>query len=69
MSGKGAKVCGSDTPLEKHIVGGREIWVKREDLCVPPDGSFPHFAKVRGEEERFRPFGGVRLRVACIARS
>ena len=54
MFGKDVRVCRRNTPLEKYVVGGREIWVKREDLCVPPDGSFPHFAKVRGVEAHLK---------------
>jgi 1-aminocyclopropane-1-carboxylate deaminase/D-cysteine desulfhydrase-like pyridoxal-dependent ACC family enzyme len=37
----------NNTPLEKHaLANGREIWVKREDLCCPEPG--PSFSKARG---------------------
>lgn len=35
-----------NTPLESYKLGGREILVKREDLCCPPPG--PPFSKFRG---------------------
>ncbi len=38
-----------DTPIEKYHFQGKEIFVKREDLAVPPDG--PQFAKPRGLEK------------------
>lgn len=34
------------TPIERYEVNGREVWVKREDLCCPPPG--PPFSKMRG---------------------
>ncbi|MBU0777754.1 PLP-dependent lyase/thiolase [Patescibacteria group bacterium] len=35
-----------NTPIEKYLIEGQEIYVKREDLaCLPPG---PPFAKVRG---------------------
>lgn len=36
----------NNTPLEVHEVNGREILVKREDLCCPDPG--PSFSKARG---------------------
>jgi hypothetical protein len=37
-----------NTPWEDYDVGGRRVWVKREDLCCPPPG--PPFSKIRGVE-------------------
>lgn len=34
------------TPVERYEVKGRTVWVKREDLCGPPEA--PPFSKVRG---------------------
>jgi len=36
----------SDTPVERHIIDGKSILVKREDLSCPPPG--PCFSKMRG---------------------
>lgn len=37
----------NNTSVEKHSLScGREIWVKREDLCCPLPG--PQFSKIRG---------------------
>ena len=33
-----------DTPFEKYPIGNRQVWVKREDLCVDET----HFSKMRG---------------------
>ena len=38
----------SGTPWESYTLGGRAVWVKREDLCCPPPG--PSFSKLRGVE-------------------
>lgn len=35
-----------DTPIEKYVVGGVDVFVKREDLCAPE--GCPNFSKVRG---------------------
>jgi len=48
-----------DTPVESHYIKGREIWVKREDLCTqipgPPfskcRGLYPHMKRLRDEEK------------------
>jgi len=34
------------TPIERHLVDGIEVWVKREDLCFSPPA--PPFSKMRG---------------------
>lgn len=43
------KLIVNNTPWESHFVKGREIWVKREDLCCPYPG--PSFSKIRGIEK------------------
>ena len=35
-----------NTPVEEYKVGGRTVYVKREDMCVEPPG--PPFSKCRG---------------------
>ena len=35
-----------NTPVESYKLGGREVYVKREDLCCPAPG--PAFSKIRG---------------------
>lgn len=47
-----AKILKVNTPVEKYQVKGREVFVKREDLCVPPPG--PTFSKVRGLLKRLQ---------------
>jgi hypothetical protein len=49
----------SNTPLERYELGGRAVWVKREDLCAPYPG--PQFSKIRGVEAHLakRPEGLV----------
>ena len=43
---RGAPVLVHDTPVERYMVRGIPILVKREDLCCPPPG--PPFSKMRG---------------------
>lgn len=40
-----------DTPIEKYLIGGKEIEVKREDLCCIGG---PPFSKMRGIKERLK---------------
>lgn len=50
-----------NTPVEPHVIDGRTIWVKREDLCCPYPG--PSFSKMRGVvahiKQRYEPVIGV----------
>lgn len=36
----------NNTPIEQHVVNGKPLWVKREDLCCEAPG--PSFSKMRG---------------------
>lgn len=36
----------NNTPVQRFLVSGREVWVKREDLCTESPG--PPFSKCRG---------------------
>lgn len=40
------EIVRSNTPIESYRLGGREVFVKREDLCCPAPG--PAFSKIRG---------------------
>jgi 1-aminocyclopropane-1-carboxylate deaminase/D-cysteine desulfhydrase-like pyridoxal-dependent ACC family enzyme len=40
------EIVRSNTPIESYQLGGREVFVKREDLCCPAPG--PAFSKIRG---------------------
>ncbi len=36
----------TNTPVQEFTLAGRQVWVKREDLCSPKPG--PEFSKIRG---------------------
>jgi len=40
----------NNTPIEQFNINGKPVYVKREDLCVPPGA--PPFSKMRGVWER-----------------
>jgi hypothetical protein len=40
----------SNTPIEKYIINGRDIYVKREDMCC----SLPSFSKLRSVEAHLK---------------
>ena len=41
----------SNTPIERHYIKGKPVYVKREDLCANKYPDAPPFSKIRGLEQ------------------